>query len=790
MDLVAIKMLLGNSYFDDAFSSSIGNLGGIFRIISPILIREMNIDYGLTPFRPFHSLFNLEGFDEMIEGTWKNLNTVDSNRMVNLMKKIQALKIAIKQWSKNAKTSSYKAKISIPSNLFEIDKIFDQGRSNEEILINRSLLKRLHDINSIDSLEVAQKSKVRWAIEEDENTKYFQGILNNKRYQLAIRGVLVDGNTNWIVGPFVVKGMFFKHFSTRFTNTLSLEQQDDLERIVSLDEIKRTVWDCGINKSTGPDGFTFEFFHRYWKVLEQDIVAVVVEFFASGTFPRGCNPSFIALIPKTQDSKFIIDFRPINLIGSLYKIIAKILANKLRFVISDLISDFQSAFVSKRQILDGFFLGIPIDNSLTISHLFFADDDIFLGFKINFHKSKLMEIGTRSEEVKATARTMSCTTFPTPFVHLGVKVGGTMSSIKSWEDVVSKVSFRLSKRKLKTLSIGASLWPRFIKAIYGESEALNSSISLSRRSPWLKILREDIWMDGSALKHQYPRLYALEMFKRMSLLGGLMSCPSRLMRLFGVCLDKLPPQLNLSIRGLDISSIICPLCNNSEESSSHLFFACPMARQLLRKVMPDGYFGRRLLCEVVLNLAFQELIAFCFWNQLEELFLNGVEGSDRKMAWISWNKVWRFFSQGSSLWPRFIKAIYGESGALNSSISLFRRSHWLKILREVDAFQSKGINLMSCIGKKVGNGLNSLFWEDIWMDRRMSLLGGLMSCPSRLMRLLGFRLDKLPPQLNLSMRGLDISSIICPLCNNLEESSSHLFFAGPMARQLLRKVMC
>nr|GFA47006.1 RNA-directed DNA polymerase, eukaryota [Tanacetum cinerariifolium] len=257
-----------------------------------------------------------------------------------------------------------------------------QGGSNEEILINLSLLKKLHDINSIDSLEVAQKSKVRWAIKEDENTKYFQGILNNKRYQLAIRGVLVDGNTNWIVGPFVVKGVFFKHFSTRFTNTLSLEQQDDLERIVSLDEIKRTVWDCG-------------------------------------TFPRGCNSSFIALIPKTQDSKFVIDFRPINLIGILYKIIAKILANKLRFVISDLVSNFQSAFVSKRQILDGFFLGIPIDNSLTISYLFFADDDIFL-------------------EVEATARTMSCTTFPTPFVHLGVKVGGTMSSIKSWDDVVSK----------------------------------------------------------------------------------------------------------------------------------------------------------------------------------------------------------------------------------------------------------------------------------------------------------------------------------------------------------------
>ncbi|GJV82524.1 hypothetical protein Tco_1522422 [Tanacetum coccineum] len=123
----------------------------------------------------------------------------------------------------------------------------------------------------------------------------------------------------------------------------------------------------------------------------------------------------------------------------------------------------------------GLFSGIPIDSSLTLSHLFFADDDIFVGkwdslnirtivnvlkcfhlasgLKINFHKSKLMGIGTRSEEVKAAAITMGCSIFTTHFVHLGVKVGGAMSRIKSWDDVVAKVSSFLSKWKLKTLSI-------------------------------------------------------------------------------------------------------------------------------------------------------------------------------------------------------------------------------------------------------------------------------------------------------------------------------------------------
>ncbi|GJU10686.1 RNA-directed DNA polymerase, eukaryota [Tanacetum coccineum] len=79
-------------------------------------------------------------------------------------------------------------------------------------------------------------------------------------------------------------------------------------------------------------------------------------FFANGCFPRGCNSSFIALILKIQDAKFVKDFRPISLIGSTYKIISKILANRLCLVLPDLISDVQSAFVANRQILDGPFI--------------------------------------------------------------------------------------------------------------------------------------------------------------------------------------------------------------------------------------------------------------------------------------------------------------------------------------------------------------------------------------------------------------------------------------------------
>nr|GEY81243.1 RNA-directed DNA polymerase, eukaryota [Tanacetum cinerariifolium] len=124
---------------------------------------------------------------------------------------------------------------------------------------------------------MAQKEKVKWSIEGDENTSFFHGMLNKKQ-SLLISGAL------W--------------------------SMVELESDVSNEEMKRAVWDCGIDKSPGPDVFTF-----------------------------GCNSSFIALIPKIPDANTIKDFRPISLIGSLYKIVAKILANRLTGVLGDIVNE-------------------------------------------------------------------------------------------------------------------------------------------------------------------------------------------------------------------------------------------------------------------------------------------------------------------------------------------------------------------------------------------------------------------------------------------------------------------
>ncbi|GJV95839.1 hypothetical protein Tco_1547416 [Tanacetum coccineum] len=129
-----------------------------------------------------------------------------------------------------------------------------------------------------------------------------------------------------------------------------------MDRGVSRDEIRTAVWNCGDNKSPGPDGYTFEFFKKFWDLLGPELCDAVEYFFIHGRFSKGCNSSFIALIPKVIDAKFVNDFRPISLIGSIYKVVTKILANRLALVIADLVSDTQSAFIAGRHILDGPFI--------------------------------------------------------------------------------------------------------------------------------------------------------------------------------------------------------------------------------------------------------------------------------------------------------------------------------------------------------------------------------------------------------------------------------------------------
>nr|GEU92183.1 RNA-directed DNA polymerase, eukaryota, reverse transcriptase zinc-binding domain protein [Tanacetum cinerariifolium] len=169
-----------------------------------------------------------------------------------------------------------------------------------------------------------------------------------------------------------------------FPRKLSSTQQADLEIDVSNEEIKKVVWDCGIDKSPGPDGFTF-----------------------------------------------------------------------------------------------GMFKGVELGRSMQLSHMFYADDVIFVrqcndsnidtlvhvldcfyrasGLRINMCKSKLMRISVGEEIVNQAASKIGCLALKVPFSYLGTKVGGIMSRSHSWKEIIDSMVVCLSKWKMKTLLIGGRL---------------------------------------------------------------------------------------------------------------------------------------------------------------------------------------------------------------------------------------------------------------------------------------------------------------------------------------------
>nr|GEZ34317.1 RNA-directed DNA polymerase, eukaryota [Tanacetum cinerariifolium] len=206
-------------------------------------------------------------------------------------KKLQDLKVIIRRWIKVKRLEMSGSKIDIVTELGAIDKDMDRGVVNDDNVLRRLELKRnLLNVTVMEAKDRYQKSKVKWAIEGDENSKFFHGIINKRRSQLAIRGIFVDGI--WRTDPDMIKNTFFNHFEARFQEPpihifkLNLQfhkkllqsQADDLERCVSRDEIRRAVWDCGDNKSPGPDGYTFEYLRSTGTLSGQIFVMLSIIF--------------------------------------------------------------------------------------------------------------------------------------------------------------------------------------------------------------------------------------------------------------------------------------------------------------------------------------------------------------------------------------------------------------------------------------------------------------------------------------------------------------------------------
>ncbi|XP_048491371.1 uncharacterized protein LOC125492703 [Beta vulgaris subsp. vulgaris] len=239
----------------------------------------------------------------------------------------------------------------------------------------------------------AQNSRVSWLKEGDRNTKFFHTVASNKRRKNSISSIKVNGvkiddppklkssaaaffkdifKEEWANRP-VFEGLDFSH--------LSQEQASKLILPFSEEEIDKAVFSCDSNKAPGPDGFNFKFIKSAWEYIKHDIYMIIRDFHEKGHIPRGCNTAFIALIPKTEMPNEFKDYRPISMVGCIYKIIAKLMSKRLQNVMQTLVGPFQFSYIEGRYILDGALIASELIDSCKKKSIEAAL------LKLDFHKA-------------------------------------------------------------------------------------------------------------------------------------------------------------------------------------------------------------------------------------------------------------------------------------------------------------------------------------------------------------------------------------------------------------------
>ncbi|GKV15237.1 hypothetical protein SLEP1_g26035 [Rubroshorea leprosula] len=303
-------------------------------------------------------------FRSFVDDKWKAMQ-VEGWAAYKCKQKLKLMKDECKRWNKEVFGNVETRWGILSKEIEELDIKSEEVELDEnEVLFRRECFQEMWEILRKREAMWKQKSRNNWIRLGDANTAFFHRCVHARRAQNAISGIL--GEDGWVEEPSRVKEEAVRYFSQLFQNEqwkrpvlggihfnrISTAQREWLEWPFSVEEIEEGLQSCDGAKAPGPDGYNFNFIKFAWSTLKEDFVKFFCEFHQHGRLVKGLNSSFLALIPKKANPVHFKEYRPISLIGCLYKLLAKILANRLKLVMIDLISDSQSAFVGGRQLVD------------------------------------------------------------------------------------------------------------------------------------------------------------------------------------------------------------------------------------------------------------------------------------------------------------------------------------------------------------------------------------------------------------------------------------------------------
>ncbi|GAU20544.1 hypothetical protein TSUD_131020 [Trifolium subterraneum] len=578
-----------------------------------------------------------------------------------------------------------------------------------------------------------QKSRVNWLKEGDANSKFFHGLMSSRRQSNSISSLQSYGRA--VEGVEEVRREVFQHFSCHFQKqavlrpdinglcfkTISTDNSADLIKPFLMDEIKAAVWDCDSFKCPGPDGVNIGFFKDFWDLLKVDLLNFFAEFHRNGVLTKGLNSTFIALIPKVDCPQKVSEFRPISLVSSVYKILAKVLANRLCNVIGNVVAESQTAFIKGRQILDG----ILITNEDYL-------DEVML--KMNFPN---LWRGWIMECVTTATASVLVNGSPTDEFNFerGLRQGDPLSPflfILAAEGLNVMMSAMISSNLFSPYAIGPRQEVKISHLQFADDTLLVGNKS---------------WANVRALKVTlllFEAISGLKVNFHKSMLFGV-NVNATWLHEAVVVLGCRHGQLPFLYLGLPIGGDLSKLC-----------FWHPLVDRIRKrlsgwKCKNLSFGGRLILLKSVLPSIPVYFLSFFkapsgIISTLESIFCHFFWGGcevNRKIAWIKWDTiclnrvngglgvrrlkefnisllgkwVWRCLVENDSLWSLVLRAKYGQEGG-RVRFSEGVGSTWWRALNSVRS--GVGLRddrwLLDNIRRKVGGGRGSLFWLDPWLE--------------------------------------------------------------------------
>jgi hypothetical protein len=325
----------------------------------PILISPKE-----APHLVAHKLFRFESawttnntYNDMLRHSWNSAGTVVDN--------LNTVERNIKIWKFHTIKQVIHQKKVLMARIGGIQRSLQTSTNRPGLKrLEQRLQSQLSDILYKEELMWFQRSRAKWLKDGDRNTKYYHlKTLSRRRRNNVI--MLKNDNGQWIEDvtqlQLLATDFYKKLFSTdqmsrNWENTditypaLDQEVLSKLAEPISNEEVRRAVFNMQPWKAPGPDGFPAGFYQKSWSIVGDSVHRFVIDVWQNPSLVADVNHTDICLIPKINNPEYIRQFRPISLCNTIYKIVSKVIVERLKDSIATLVSPFQTGFVPGRNI--------------------------------------------------------------------------------------------------------------------------------------------------------------------------------------------------------------------------------------------------------------------------------------------------------------------------------------------------------------------------------------------------------------------------------------------------------